>query len=236
MKSRVSAEVTTVNCCKLYFVVHYIIYCNVCLCSQANTHFCCLDFLWFFCFCHLIHLYQHVYSCGVVVWSSTDWLESQVFSSFTDTQLPLNMDPVIMLFSEPPTLSNMLLCCGLMLKLRKQNTSEDWSTQTLVRLAGRALTQLLQPPGVLCKTLQVLQAWIVGCSDILVHRKIFLVPSRNSWLGSTHRSVWVSQGHSELSLSPPVLYLALLTCWKVNLLPILRSWGLLIMFSFNILL
>lgn len=89
IKSRASVELTAVNCWKLYFVVYYIIYCDTCLCSQADTVSCCLaslDFLWvFFYFRRLIHLYQHVYSCGVVIWSSTDFLLTSVVFSLGTT-------------------------------------------------------------------------------------------------------------------------------------------------------
>lgn len=124
IKSRASVELTAVKCWKLYFVVYYIIYCDTCLCSQADTVSCCLaslDFLWgFFYFRRLIHLYQHVYSCGVVVWSSTDFFADKRSLFFRNSSFLWTW--IQLLFSELTTLSNMLLCCRLRLKSGKQKS------------------------------------------------------------------------------------------------------------------
>ena len=105
------------------------------------------------------------------------------------------------------------------------------------------LWQQLQPPAILGMTPQAWHTCICGVSHLLLCRssqtlagwlgsvaaQLFSGLSRDDWWGSSPGSGWATQGYWDLSRSHSCIDLAVclgsLSCWKVNLRPILRSWA-----------
>ena len=88
-------------------------------------------------------------------------------------------------------------------------------------------------PFVLCRSSQALSGWMGS-----VAAQLFSGLSSDIRSGSSPGSGWATQGHWDLSRSHSCVVLTVclesLSCWKVNLRPSLRSWGLWSRFSSGI--